>query len=319
MSFICPQALFLFLFVPIYLTLHFYFEKKNKKDVIPFGNLEVLVEAISKSKKINFLRYLPISLKALALCALLFGLARPVTIILMPMQDTKVMLLMDISISMEAKDIYPDRITVAKNAAIKFVKDLPKGVEVGITLFSGNVRTLVNSTLDKSKTISVLKKLNMNRLEPGTAIGDAILSGVESVTYFDDEKYFKKIKNNRILVLVTDGEANIGADPIFAATNAKANKIIIQAIGIGNPLGTIIRGGILTRLDEITLERVTSLTGGYYSNTRDIKDMNKFYEKIRKEIKLTPKEAEITFIPLVVSLLLLITLQILKWSKFRFS
>ena len=317
MNFIYPQALYLLLLVPVYIFLHFYFEKKKRKDVIPFGNLEVLVEAISKTKQIDILKYLPFILKTTVLCLLIFAIARPVSTIYVPMRDTKIMLLVDISISMEANDMKPDRITAAKEAAEEFVKNLPKGIQVGIGLFSGNVRILVNPTLEKEKVLKILSKLNVKSLEPGTAIGDAILAGTESVCSEDSEK--NKIKNNRIIVLVTDGEANVGADPMFAAAQAKVNNVSVQSIGIGNALGTIIRGGILTRLDEYTLQEVSLLTGGYYFNAQSILDLNKIYKKIKRTIKLVPQETEITFIPILISFIILIIYQMLKWSKFRLT
>jgi len=166
MSFIWPQFLALYILVPLYIYLYFYFERKRKKDIIPFGNLEVLAEAVEKIKKADILKYFPFILKILILCLLIFAISRPVCTTYEPLRDTKVMLLMDISISMEATDMHPDRITVAKEAAKQFVRDLPNGIQIGIALFSGNVRVLVNPTTDKLKTINVLKKLNKKTLEP---------------------------------------------------------------------------------------------------------------------------------------------------------
>ena len=317
MNFIFPQALYLFLLVPLYIIFNIYFEKKKTKDLIPFGNVEVLVEAITKTKKIDLLKHLPLILKIIILCLMIFTLARPTSILYVPIRDTKVMLLFDNSISMEAKDIEPNRLSAAKSAAIKFVKDLPNGIQIGIGLFSGNVKILVNPTTDKTKTLNVLESLNIRSLEPGTAIGNAIEAGIRAIIL--DDKSKTEIKDNRILVLITDGESNIGLEPIFAAAKAKLYGIIIQGIGIGNPLGTIIRGGILTRLDEFTLDKVTSLTGGNYFNAKNLEDMNKIYRKIKKTIRFVPEEKEITFIPVTIIFVLLIIMQFLKWSKFRFA
>lgn len=317
MNFIWPQALFLFVFAPLYIFLHFIFERKRKKDIIPFGNLSVLVEAVSKTKKVDLLKHFPLILKTLVLCSFIFAMSRPISTIYLPMGDTKVMLLIDVSISMEATDIQPDRITAAKITAKQFLNDLPKGIQVGIGLFSGNARVVISPTIYKSKVLKVLDKLNRDNLETGTAIGDAILAGTEAISY--DDLSTNKSRYNRILVLITDGEANVGADPIFAASKAKINNITIQAIGIGNPLGTIIRGGILTRLDEFTLREVTSFTGGYYFNAQNLEDINNIYKKIKKTIKLVPQETEVTFIPLIIAFMLLAILQLLRWSKFKFA
>ena len=317
MTFIWPQALYLLAFVPIYIYLHFYFEKRKKKDIVPFGNLEILIEAITNTKKIDVLKHLPLILKTLLICTLIFALGRPQSKVYIPIRDTKIMLLIDTSISMEATDIVPNRITAAKEGAKQFIKNLPDGIQIGIGFFSGNVKVLVNPTLEKLQVLEVLKKLNRKTLEPGTAIGDAILAGTEAITYDENPKV--KRRNDKMLVLVTDGEANIGHDPIFAAAQAKINNITIQAIGIGNPLGTIIRGGILTRLDEFTLREITELTGGYYFNAQNLSEMKKIYKKIKKTIKLVPKETEVTFIPLIAAFFLLVIYQLLKWSKFRFA
>lgn len=317
MNFIWPQALFLFALIPVFILLNIYFEKKRKKDLIPFGNIEVLQEAISNVKKIDFLKHLPITLKIILIGILIFAVSRPTSVIYVPMRDTKVMLLFDISISMEATDIQPNRLFVAKEAATRFIQDLPGGIQIGLGLFSGQVRIVVNPTLEKSKAINVLNRLDLNSLEPGTAIGDAILAGIDGLTVDDFSTI--KTKENNLIVLVTDGEANIGTDPILAATQARINNINIQAIGIGNPFGTIIRGGILTRLDEYTLKEITSLSGGQYFNAQNMQDMNRVYKKIKKTIKLIPQETEITFIPLIIALITLVIIQLLKWSKFKFA
>lgn len=319
MNFLWPQALSLFILVPLYIFLYFYFEKKKANDIVPFGNLEFLAEAISKTKRVEILKHLPFILKVFLFCALIFALARPTSTVYLPMRDTKVMLLIDNSISMEAPDIHPNRIFAAKEAAKHFIDKLPQGVQIGIALFSGNVKVPLYPTLDKIKAIRILDKINLKLLEPGTAIGDAILAGIDAITFDDTSRNPYANKNNRILVLITDGEANIGADPIFAAAQAKVNNITIQAIGIGNPSGTIIRGGILTRLDEFTLQEITALTKGYYFNAQNLEQMKKIYKKIRTTIKLMPQQTEITFIPVIISFVILFLLQVLKWSKFRFA
>ena len=317
MSFIFPQALFLLLLVPVYILFHFYFERKKNKDIILFGNLEILTESISKSKKIDLFKHTPLIIKSLVLCFLILAISRPISKIYVPMRDTKILLLLDISISMEANDIEPDRITAAKNAAKKFILDLPEGIQLGLGLFSGNVKILVSPSLNKARILNLFKGLNARSLEPGTAIGDAVLSGIEVLSL---DNSLKRSKNNfdKIIILITDGEANIGADPVFEEAKAKVNNITIHSIGIGNPLGTIIRGGILTRLDEFTLKEITSITGGYYFNAQNFQDMSRIYKKIKKTIKLVPQKTEITFIPAIFAFIVLIIYQVLRWSKFRF-
>ena len=200
MTFIYPHVLYLLIFIPVYIFLYFYFEKKKKKDIIPFGNLEVLMEAASKTSKGDFLKYLPISLKSLLLVSLILALSRPLSTVYLPMRDTKIMLLLDTSISMEASDIEPSRIRAAREAAKEFIKKLPSGIRIGIALFSGSVKVLVNPELERKKVLNVLNRLSTKILQPGTAIGDAILAGVEAITLDDTSK--RKARNNGDRILL---------------------------------------------------------------------------------------------------------------------
>ncbi len=149
MEFLSPHLLYFLILVPIYVFLYFYFEKKIKKDAIPFGNYDVLAEAINKTKKIDTLKHSPLTLKTLILFFIIFGMARPVSTLYLHMKDTKIMFLFDISISMEADDIKPNRLEGAKNTAIKFIQELPKDIQTGITLFSGTVKVLAEPSFDK--------------------------------------------------------------------------------------------------------------------------------------------------------------------------
>ena len=164
MSFIWPLVLLALLLVPFYVWLHFIFEKKRNKDLIPFGNVETLKEVISKTKTVNTFAHLPIILKTIALCLFIVALARPQAEILVPNKSSKVMILLDNSISMEATDIPPSRLDAARDTAVKFVNDLPKGIQIGIGIFSGNVKILINPTTKKESVISALYSLNLDTL-----------------------------------------------------------------------------------------------------------------------------------------------------------
>lgn len=316
MTFLNPSALYLLIIVPLYIALHSYFEKRRQKDLIPFGNFEILQDALLKTKKIDFLVYLPITLKILILILLILCLARPQAKILQSVKDAKIILLMDNSISMEATDVEPTRCDVARETAIKFVKDLPKGVKIGIGFFSANVRIIVNPTDQKHEITNTLNNFTLSILEPGTAIGDALKSGVESLLIGSDQKQSQK--DNKTIILITDGEVNFGIDPIYAAKLAKEKNITVQSIGIGNPSGTIIRGGILTRLDEDSLKSISKITGGQYFNARSLNDMNQIYQKIKQTIHLEQSEQEITYLLVGCIFILICILQALKWTKFRF-
>lgn len=313
MNFIWPQALSFLLLIPIYVYINSGFEKNRKKDLVPFGNLDVLIQATKKTNKSDFLKHLPFVLKMLVLLFLIIAISRPTSTILVPVKNTKIMLLIDNSISMEATDIQPTRLYAARETAKKFVKELPGGIQIGLGLFSGNVKILVNPSTDKQKVLTALNSLSLKSLEPGTAIGDALLASSDALSFGEE-----LINNNKILVLITDGEANIGIDPIYAAFKSRKKNITIQAVGIGNPNGTIIRGGILTKLDEFTLKQIAQTTGGEYFNAQNLEDMNKIYSRIKSTIKLIPENKEVTFIPTLISFILLLVIQILRWTKFRY-
>lgn len=209
-----------------------------------------------------------------ALASLVVALAGPQwgsRMVTVERQGVDVMLAVDCSTSMNAQDVKPSRLDVARRELGDLVKQL-EGNRLGLVGFAGTAFTFCPLTLDMSATHLFLDQLDANAMPiPGTALGDAIRVSVQS--------FPKDDPNKKVVVLLTDGEDH-RSDPIDAAREAAKQGITIHTVGIGNPNGEPIperedsgRGGyvrdssgkvVMSRLDDATLKEIAKTTGGQY-------------------------------------------------------
>jgi Ca-activated chloride channel family protein len=213
-------------------------------------------------------------------------------------EGVDLVLALDTSLSMLAEDMKPNRLERAKMEIIDLIRGL-KGDRVGIVVFAGDAFTLCPLTVDYDAALMLAGAIDVNMVsEPGTAIGKAI---TQSVALFENSR-----RKDKAVILVTDGESLEG-DPVQAAKEAAEKGVKIYAIGIGNPSGELIplRGTdgsvegykkdksgetVMTKLDEVTLQRVAEAGGGkYVPATQEGIELKVIYNEIegmeKKKIK----------------------------------
>ncbi len=281
-SFESPYMLFLLILIPLIYLIYYLSKNKTTEKAIKFSRLELIKQAAEK--KLDYKKLALLILYGVAVLAGVLSLAKPTLITEIPVKSTKLMMVFDVSISMEATDLKPDRLTVAKNTAITFIKKLPKGVKVGLEYFYGNAYIPVEPTIEKQKVIDSLATLDAANLFPGTAIGTALQGAVSSLTIA------KKINNNAIIVLLTDGETNQGLDPLDAANLAKNAGIKVFTIGIGSREGAFVRGQILSSLDEPTLMEIARITNGRYYRAESQKQLASIYKQLHSTTFVLEKQ-----------------------------
>ncbi|MGA2193303.1 MAG: VWA domain-containing protein, partial [Nitrospirota bacterium] len=209
-----------------------------------------------------------------------------------------VALALDLSGSMRAEDIKPNRMEAAKQRMREFISRFKQG-RMALVAFAGRSFTQCPLTVDGDILIGLLDQLDVGSVTiDGTAIGDAIINCMNK---------FKEDSVSRIIILLTDGENNAGSvDPITAARAAREKGIKIYTIGIGTPEGAPVPmtgpGGqkfylrdpngniVLDKMDEETLKQMASITGGTYFRARDAQALTEIYDNIanmeKKEIKI---------------------------------
>jgi len=296
------QPIFIYILmigIPVSILFFWMVFKLKEKAKKRFGNLD-LIDKLSSSCSLSKQRF-KVFVLILALSFLLLSLARPqfgTKLTMLKRKGVDIIIALDTSLSMLAEDMKPNRLDKAKREVAGLINRM-KGDRVGLVAFAGASFVQCPLTLDHSAAKMFLDIIDVNLIpKPGTAIGNAIRTSISA--FEQKERKFK------VLVLITDGEDH-QSNPIEAAKMASKEGIRIYTIGIGSaqgepiPLrdqrGSVIgfkkdRGGevVVSRLDEMTLQKIALETGGkYYHATAGEMELDKIYDEIsrmeRKELE----------------------------------
>lgn len=269
--------------------------------------------------------------KYIILSALIIAMARPRTFtISQDRDDTKgvdIMLSIDVSLSMLAKDLSPDRITALKDIAVKFVQKRPND-RIGVVAYAAEAFTKVPVTSDHQVVIDEIKNLNSAGLEPGTAIGEGLSVAVNHL--------IKSKAKSKVVILMTDGVSNIqnAIPPQIAAELAKNNNIKVYSIGIGTngyalmPTSQDIFGELIfteteVTIDENTLREIAQTTGGKYFRATSNSSLEEVYNEINQLEKSDVKVSklynyeEYFKIFLWIALAMLVLDALLRWVFYK--
>ena len=310
-----PKLLWLLLLVPLAIIWYILRHKKQEA-AVTFSDLKGMVK-LPRTWKAWF-RHLLFALKMAALALLIVALARPQsssTNSTSNIEGIDIVMAMDVSGSMLARDLKPDRLTAAKQVASDFVKDRP-GDRMGLVIFSGETFTQVPLTTDHGVMLNMLAEMKNGLIDDGTAIGDGLATAISRLK--DSEAVSK------VVILLTDGMNNAGSvDPYTAAEIAKLYGIRVYTIGVGTygtapyPVqdffGRTVMQQIKVEIDERLLTTIATSTGGKYFRANNNKKLDEIYQEIdkleRSKIEVTEfRRLHEEFYPLVawaISLLLL--------------
>jgi Ca-activated chloride channel homolog len=299
MHFARPELGYLFWIIPALMVFYIRSFRQKKKIKARFGNLELLGKLAGSASETKQ-RWKAIILVA-GIFLLIFTLMQPqygAKMKLVNREGQDIIIALDVSTSMLAEDLPPNRLDRAKRA-ISGMIDLMRGDRVGLVVFAGKSFVECPLTLDYSACKMFLDIITPDIIPvPGTAIGDAIASAREAFVQME--------RKHKVLILLTDGE-DFQSDPLEAAKEAAKEGIRIYTIGVGNPEGVPIplrdsygnvighkrdRSGevVITKLDEVTLEKIALLTDGkYYRSSLGEDELRKIYNDIdtmeKKKIK----------------------------------
>ena len=248
-----------------------------------------------------WLRHLPFVLRLAALALAVVALARPQGIEQNARTNTEgidIMLAVDVSGSMLARDFKPDRITAAKEVAGSFIADR-YGDRIGIVVFAGEAFTQSPLTTDQGTLQTLLGRIRSGVIEDGTAIGNGLATAINRLRESDAK--------SKVVILLTDGVNNRGAiAPLMAAEIAKGQGIKVYTIGVGtmgmapyptvdiygNPDGGTVKAKV--EIDEKTLREIARITGGEYFRATDKAKLEAIYEQINRMEKSKVEISEYT-------------------------
>ncbi|HOP03168.1 MAG TPA: VWA domain-containing protein [Tenuifilaceae bacterium] len=281
MTFAHPKLLYLLLLVPI-LIAWYIFRQKDSKASLQISTLAGFSKA--PFSFLVYLRHLPVAFRILAIALVIVVLARPQssnTWQNVATEGIDIMIALDISSSMLARDFEPDRIEAAKNIGIQFISGR-RNDRLGLAIFAGESFTMCPLTTDHASVINMFKDIKMGLLEDGTAIGSGLATAVTRLAESD--------AISRVVILLTDGVNNRGeVAPLTAAEIAKTYGVRVYAVGIGSqgmapypvqtPFGTRYQD-MKVEIDEEVLTQIAEMTGGKYFRATDNEALKKVYEEI---------------------------------------
>lgn len=221
-------------------------------------------------------------LKLLAIGCIIVALCRPQThddSVHSQVEGTDIVLAMDVSGSMQARDFVPNRFEAARSIASDFVKHREND-NIGLVAFAGESLTFMPLTTDRASVLNTIRMLNIGSLGDGTAIGDGLVSAVNRV--LGGKAVSKSV------ILLTDGSYNAGEiDPLMAADIARQKGVKVYTIGIGSdissdPYGAYMGAGTSMDLDEETLTQIARVTGGKYYRAKDTGSLQQIFNEIDK-------------------------------------
>ena len=283
---------FYLLIIPFVYTIWYFFKKRNINSEILFSNLGPLNKTRTLKSK---LRSLPQILNIIAICLLIIALARPQSSTNWEESTTEgidIVLSMDISGSMLAEDLKPNRLEASKNVAVDFISKRVND-RIGLVIFSGESFTQCPLTTDHNVLINLFKDVKSGMVEDGTAIGMGLATAVNRLKDSD--------AISKVIILLTDGVNNKGVvAPFTAAEIAKKFGIRVYTIGVGSegyapypfqtPFG-IQYQDVEVQIDEETLQNIATVTDGKYfraTNNSKLKEIYKDIDKLEKsKIEIT--------------------------------
>lgn len=242
MTFQWPWLLLFLVAIPLFAVAYWWILRRQKPAAVRFSSLSLLADVLPKHNR--YRRHIPFALFLLGLSSIVLAMARPAAAVQVPLSETSIILALDVSLSMCATDIEPNRFTIAKEAAQAFIADQPAGTRIGIVAFAGFAEIVVPPTTDRELLSTAVDNMTASL---GTAIGSATLKSIDAIAEInsavapsgvdlsdaddgvtEDESY-----QPDIIVLLTDGANGQGVTPIAAAQVAADRGVRVYTIGFG--------------------------------------------------------------------------------------
>lgn len=284
MFFEYPGLLFLLIIPALLVARYIYLELSGRRAHLRVSSIKPWKSG--GSSVLSVLRHAPFALRTIALCLIIIAIARPRSSSKIDKIDTEgidIVLAMDVSTSMLARDFKPDRISAAKDIAVEFIAQRPSD-RMGIVVFAGEAYTQCPLTTDRATLINLMKEVETGLITDGTAIGNGLATAIARMSSSDAK--------SRVVILLTDGVNNTGeVAPMTAAEIAKTYGVRVYTIGVGangmapypvmTPWGPDVQQ-MEVEIDEPLLKDIAAQTGGRYFRATDNTKLSEIYSEINR-------------------------------------
>ena len=292
MTFQSPWWLLALLVVAALVAVYVVLQLRRQAYAARFTNVALLGTLVPKRP--GWKRHLAFGLVTLGLATLVVSLAVPSTEVRVPREKATVVMAVDVSLSMEARDVEPTRFQVMQRSAVDFVDILPERINLGLLSFAGTATTVVAPTTDRGQVALAIENLD---LAEATAIGEAIFTSLSAIENFQAslESSDEELPPARI-VLLSDGYSTVGREATQAVDAANAAQVPVSTIAFGTDYGTLDLNGetVPVPVDRSTLEEIADDTGGSYSEAASAAELEEVYADLGSQIGYTTEPQDIS-------------------------
>lgn len=323
MNFAWPWFFVLLGLIPLIVLAYIWAMLRRRKYALRFSSLALLRPAAPQQSRVR--RHIPFALLLIALSAMIVALTRPSAIVVVPTNQTIVIIAIDTSGSMRSNDVKPSRLQAAQAAALDFIQRQKEGTQVGIVAFAGNAEIVLPPTGNLEELQAAIDRLTTGR---ATAIGSGILKSLDAIAEADPNvapsvgdnppagtplPVPKGLYAPDIVVLLTDGVSNAGPMPLDAAKQAVDRGVRVFTIGFGTPNGAIqdpfnggggggqfggrrFGGGGRFRMgiDVATLKQIADMTGGSFNMASSAEQLQAVFQNLPMYLVVKHENIEIT-------------------------
>jgi Ca-activated chloride channel family protein len=275
MTFLEPQRLWWLLLVVALVAAYVFAQTRRREYTMRFTNLALLDQVAPHRPDVR--RHVPAVLFTATLGVLIASMALPAMPVQQPRERATIMVAVDVSLSMAANDIDPNRLEAAKESAQGFVETLPDRFNVGLVAFSSTATVVSSPTHDHQAVIGSIENL---QLGPGTAIGEGVFASLESISSFDEDADVDPPPS--AVVLLSDGENTSGRDISQAVAAAAEQEVPVSTIAFGTGAAMIEIDGyqVPADIDKEALRGLASDTGGHFYEAESETELDEVYEDI---------------------------------------
>lgn len=319
MRLIWPEFLWCFVFTLLVLPLaYIWLLRRRQRVALSFSSVTVIRQALGPWGV--WRRHIPPVLLWLGLLLGTFGLTRPTAEVTLPADYMTLVLAVDVSRSMLAEDVAPNRMQAAQATVNGFLQDLPRNIRVGIVTFAGSAQVVQQVTDNRDDLIDAVDRIQVQR---GTATGNGLLLAL--ATLLPESGATRSAVpagsfNNGAIILLSDGRRTHGFDPLAAAKKAAERGVRVFTVAFGTPYGFIPGwdgNNFYTQVDERTLQAIAAITEAEFFRAEDSKSLEQVYKHLSSKFFLERRNTEVTALFAMASLLFVLLAVVLSLIWFR--
>lgn len=290
LSFLAPERLWLLLLIPVLVGGYLLLVRKRSSRRRAIGR--TMFDLVIPRDR-TWVRHLAVALSILSLLTLTLAFAKPKDQVSVPRERATIVVTIDVSLSMEAQDVEPNRLEAAKSAAAEFVRSLPPKFNVALVSFAGTATTLVPPTLDRGAVTAAIEALQP---QPSTAIGEGIFTSLAAIAQVPPDPSDPDADVPARIVLLSDGKTQVGRASDLAARAARDQNVPIYTIAYGTEDGYIEVSGRRepVPVDRVELQRVARISGGEAYTAQSAGELKDVYDDIGSSVGRERVDREVT-------------------------